>query len=133
MENKTSNFIKNEVLKLERNSFIIGMLFTVIGYVGITLWLNAIRATAQIWFVWVLIIIQFALYFSIFIKSFKLSKTCGLNNNFGVFLFTILAILGRVNDWELVVIPVLVLVMIIISIRNKNVSPERKHLISETK
>jgi hypothetical protein len=131
MENKASDFIKTEVLKLERSSFVFSILATAVGYAGITFWLNAIRATASLWFVWVLIVIQFALYFSIFIVSYQRSKVCGLNKNLGIIIFTAFAVLGRVNDWELLTIPLLVVSMLIISTRNKNVSDKGKSLLSE--
>lgn len=134
MENTTNNkahdIIKGEVLKFERNAFIFRIIATVVGYAGITFWLNSIRATASLWFVWVLIIIQFALYFSIFIASYRRAIICGLNKNIGLIIFT-LTILGRVNDWELVIIPLMVIIMLIVSARAKNVSDERKHLLPE--
>ncbi len=135
MENKKSNkaneFIKGEVLKLERNSFAVSIIVTVIGYTGITFWLNAIRATAPLWFVWVLIIVQFALYFSIFISSYRRAIVCGFNKNISLIIFTALAILGRVNDWEILVIPLTIIVMLIFSIKTKNVSDDKKHLLPE--
>lgn len=70
-ENKADRFIKGEILKLERNSFVVRVIAIIIGYAGITLWLNAIRATAPLWSIWVLIIVQFILYFSIFIASYR--------------------------------------------------------------
>ena len=124
MKNEDGNFVKSEMLKLERNFFFYRILAIVVGYIGITLWLNTIRATAPIWFVWVLIVSQFALYFSIFIAGYRRSKVYGLNKNFAIILFTVLAVLGRVNDWELLIIPVLVLIMLIYSSINKNVSKE---------
>ena len=135
MENKTNNkahdFIKGEVLLIERNSFIFRIIATAAGYAGITFWLNSIRATAPIWFVWVLIIIQFALYFSIFIASYRRATICGLNKNLGIVIFATLAILGRVNDWELAIIPLTIIIMLVVSARAKNVSDERKHLLPE--
>lgn len=116
---KAENFLKNEVLKIENRLFIGKLLGSAIGYMLITLWLNSIRATASLWFVWVLIIIQFALYFSIFITSYQRSKVFGLNKNLGFFAFVILAVLSRVNDWEIIVIPVTIIVMAVFSLMNK--------------
>lgn len=135
MENKINNkardFIKNEVLIIERNLFIFRILAIVVGYTGITLWLNAIRATTSIWFVWVLIVIQLTLYFLFFFSSLQRSKVCGLNKNLGMILFVALTVLGRVNDWELLIIPLLLVIMLIFSTKNKNVSDKRKYLLSE--
>ena len=129
--NKANDFIKGEVLKLERNWFIIRIIAIAIGYSAITFWLNAIRATAPLWFVWILIIVQFALYFLIFIASYKRAIVCSLDKNLGIIIFTVLAILGRVNDWELVIIPLTVVVMIVLSKKTKNVSDRGKTLLPE--
>ena len=129
MENKANGFIKNEVLKVENRLFFARMLGSTMGYALITMWLNSIRTTASLWFVWILIIIQFALYFWIFINGYQRSKVLGLNKNFALILFIILAVLGRVNDWELLVIPLLVVVMFIFSARNRKVSDEGESLL----
>ena len=135
MENKTNNkandFIKNEVLKIERNSFIFRIIATAIGYTGITFWLNAIRTTASLWFIWILIIIQFTLYFAIFIISYQRAVVCGINKGLGIIIFASLAILGRVNDWELIIIPLTVVVMLVVSSSAKKVSDKGKSLLIE--
>jgi hypothetical protein len=131
MENKAKNFLKDELLKMENRMFWGSILGSSIGYLLITLWLNSIRATASLWFVWVLIIIQFALYFSIFIAGYRRSVVCGLNKTLGLITFTALAILGRINDWELAIIPLVAIIMFIVSAMTKNVSEEKKHLLSE--
>ena len=128
---KGKEFIKNEILITENRLFIGKIITIVISYVGITLWLNAIRATTSVWFLWTLIIIQFTLYFSIFVSCYRRSKVCGLNKNIGIFIFGILTFLGRVEDWELLIIPLLVIIMIIFSIRNKNVSKERQYILND--
>lgn len=135
MENTTNNkahdFIKGEVLKIERSSFVFRIIATAVGYAGITFWLNSIRVTAPIWFVWILIIIQFVLYFSIFNLGYHRAIICGLNKNIGIIIFIALAILGRVNDWELVIIPLTIVIMLVVSARAKNVSEEMKHSLPE--
>lgn len=118
---KLHPFVKNEWLRMKKTEFVVNMLFVLMGYIGITFWLNSIRATANLWFVWVLIIIQFILYCLIFSTSYMRFKTCG-HKRFGIIPFIILAILGRVENWELVIIPLLVVSMLIISARNKNLS-----------
>ena len=134
-KNTTANdFIKNEVLKLENRMFWGRILGSAIGYLLITLWLNSIRTTASIWFVWVLIIIQFALYFSIFIAGLNRSKVMfGLSNTTALIIFIILAVLGRINDWELAVIPLLIVIMLFFSARNKKVSEKGKSVLPEHK
>lgn len=73
---------------------------------------------------WLLIIIQFTLYFSIFITSYFRSKVFGLNNNIALILFTALAVLGRVENWELIILPLLIVTMLVLSARNKKISTE---------
>jgi len=123
------NFLTNEMLKIENRMFWSKLLSSVIGYILITLWLNSIRATTSLWFVWVLIIIQFALYFSIFITGYQRSKVLGLNKTLAHVIFVVLAVLGRVNDWEIIVIPLLVIVMLIFSVRNKKVSEKGQSML----
>jgi len=131
METVTNNFIRNEILKQERNLFL-GKIFSfVIIYSIVTLWLNSIRATAPIWFVWLLIIIQFLFYFSIFIVSYRYSKVIGLNEIFAFILFIILAVFGRVNDWEIIIIPLLLITMLILALKNKKLSEKGNTLLSE--
>ncbi|MBU1089839.1 hypothetical protein KKF38_03545 [Patescibacteria group bacterium] len=127
--NKAGNFIKGEVLKSERNSFAVRIITIAVCYSGITFWLNSIRATASLWFVWILIIIQFTLYFSIFIAGYRRAIVCGMNKNISLIVFTALAILGRVNDWELAIIPLTVIIMLVASSKTKNISDENKHLL----
>lgn len=135
MENKpkitAENFLTNEVLKIENRMFWGKLIGSVVGYTLITLWLNSIRATSSLWFVWVLIIIQFALYFSIFITSYQRSKVFGLNKNLALVIFIILTVLGRVNDWEILVIPLLTIAMLIFSVRNKKVSENGQAMLPQ--
>jgi hypothetical protein len=133
VENKTKDFIKTEILKAERSLFLGKIISIFIGYVGITLWLNAIRAIASLWFVWVLIVIQFLLYFSIFFLNYTRALVIGLNKKLGFIFFVILAVLGRVNNWELFIIPLLLVVMFIFSAKNNNVSDEKKYLLKDIK
>lgn len=127
----SKEFIKNEILKLEKNGFTVNIILITLSYLLITLWLNNIRASAQLWFVWILIIIQFTLYFSIFIKSYKRAITCGLKQNTSLAIFIILAVLGRVNNWEILIIPLNILILLIFSIKTKNISDEHKSLIEK--
>jgi hypothetical protein len=124
------DFIDEEVLKIENRSFWFRILASSIGYLAITLWLNSIRTTASLWFVWILIIIQFSLYFSIFITGYTRSKVFGLNKNIAWILFSVLAVLGRVNNWELIIIPLLVITMLILSARNRKMSSKAQALFS---
>lgn len=126
-----SDFINNEMLKTENQLFWGRILGSSIGYLIITLWLNSILANASIWFVWTLIIIQLLLYFLIFFVSYQRSKVFGLNKNFAFGLFIVLAILGRVNDWELLIIPLLVIAMLVFSARNKKVSEKGQSMLVE--
>jgi hypothetical protein len=121
-EKIANDFIKNEYRKIENRLFLSRIIGYPVAYLLVTLWLNSIRETASLTFVWILIIIQFAFYFSIFITSYKRSNILGFNKNITSYIFIILTFLGRINNWELIVIPILVLVMIIISSKSINMS-----------
>lgn len=125
---KISEFAKNLIIKSENKIFIFSILMVVAGYVVITVWLNAIRAHTSLWFVWTLIIIQFILYFKIFVNSYRRYCVFGFDKKLGALIFTILAFLGRVNNLELWVIPLLLIVMIALSLRNNKISNEKNIL-----
>jgi hypothetical protein len=124
---RVSEFIKREILRGEKNLFIFRLFFFLAGYIGITLWLNAIRQNAALWFVWVLIIVQIFFYFSIFVACLMRAKQCGYRHAFWVFLA--LAVACRVNNWELMLIPAMVIIMLVLSWHNQKVSAERQHLL----
>jgi hypothetical protein len=130
MNSKGTEFVRKEILSLERNVFFGKTVANIIAYVLITLWLNSIRATAALWFVWVLIVIQLLLYFLIFSRSYQRAKVCGFKT-FAFPLFLILCVLGRVNDWEILVIPAMVIMMLIFSSKTKNIPDNMKHIINE--
>lgn len=136
MENETKNdandFIKGRVLIMQRNQFMFVVIATLVGYIGLTLVLNAIRATSPLWLLWGLIIIQFTLYFSFFTTSYRRAVVCGLSRGLGTIIFVALAVLGRVNDWELVVIPLTLIIMLVVSATSKNLSEQGKILMPES-
>ena len=124
---RVNEMIEREVLRTEKNIFIFKFVLVLAGYVGMTLWLNAIRQSAAIWFVWVLIALQFFLFISIFVVCSIRAKQCGHRYQW-FWLFPFL-VLSRVNNWELLVIPALVVAMLVLSERNQKVSAERQHLL----
>jgi hypothetical protein len=109
--------IKNEWLKLQRNTYTIKIFSNLAGYVAVTLWLNSIRATASLWLVWILIVAQLILYVLIFSISYLRLQECGLKR-LGLIVF-VLFILGRVENWEILAIPITIAFTLIISFRNK--------------
>lgn len=122
---KATEFIEIQKSQIERRLFAGKIITAVLAYVGISLWLDSIRATMPLWLLWVMIIIQFSLYFSIFITSYRRSRERGLNQKIAYVLFVALAILGRVNDWELLIIPAIVVVMLIVSTIDGKKRPEK--------
>ena len=124
---KITEMIKKEVLRAEKNFFIFKLFFAIAGYVGMTLWLNAIRQSAALWLVWFLIALQLLFYFSIFVTCLMRSKQCGHRHTF--LLFLALAVASRVNDWELLLIPAMAVTMLVLSERNQKVSDGRQHLL----
>ena len=124
---EVNEVIKREVLRTEKNIFIFKLFLVLAGYVGTTLWLNAIRQSAAIWFVWVLIAPQLFLFISIFVVCSMRAKQCGYR--YVWLIFILLACASRVDNWELVLIPVMAVTMLVLSERNQKVSAERQHLL----
>lgn len=121
---KFSNVVPTLILENERNVFAYKLIFRSISYLLISILLNSIRQSTSPWIVWTLIIIQFSLYFSIFILCYKRISVCGLNKNISIILFVALAIIGRIENFEVVLIPLIVVIMLIISSLNKKLSPD---------
>lgn len=106
--------------------FAVKLLVATFGYVGVTLWLNAIRQTAASSLVWVLIALQLLCFFAIFVVCWGRAQQCGFRHTW---LMIVPLILSRINDWEWVILPALVVIMLILSARNRHVSAEHQHLI----
>lgn len=124
--NEISNFVKTEMLRIKKVSFAVNIIIIVVGYFFITLWLNKIRAVAPSWLLWVLIITQLILYFLIFFVSYKRSKELGFNKDTGFIVFILLATMGRINDWEVLLIPLLVIVILMFPMIKKKISTGKK-------
>lgn len=73
---RANELITKEIVRGEKNVFIFRLLSTVISYVGITFWLNAIRQMASITFVWILIGIQIFLFLSTFVVCSLRLRQC---------------------------------------------------------
>lgn len=123
--NEVTEVITNEIIRGEKNLFTFRVIFTVIGYVGITFWLNAIRQTAAIWFVWLLIGVQIFLFLTIFVVCSLRLQQCRKPT----WWLLLPLVLSRINDWEIVAIPATIIVTLILSELNRNVSKEREHLV----
>ena len=123
--NHATKVITNEVLRTEKSIFIFRLLFTVVCYVGITFWINTIRQTASLWFVWLLIGIQIFLFCTIFVVCSLRLKQCRKH----AWWLLLPLILSRVENWEIVVIPATMIVTLILSQLNGNISKERQHLV----
>ncbi len=130
-QNETTNnkFLKNETLKHDHSWFLATLFYPLVGYIIVTLILNAIRVTAPLWIVWLLIIVQILLYISIFVINYRRAVVMGLNKYTSLGLFSLLAVLGRINDWELAVLPLIILIMFLLSRRNKKISKKSESLL----
>ncbi len=104
----------------KKNIFFVRMFLTVAGYVGITIWLNAVRQTVSAWLLWTLIALQLFLFLTIFVGSSLRLRQCRIP---GWWLWIPL-VLSRINDWEIVAIPATVIVMLVLSERNKRASQD---------
>ncbi|MDO6852110.1 hypothetical protein Q4599_00855 [Cellulophaga lytica] len=133
-KSEPSNVVKTLMLENERNVFSMKLIFRLIGYLLITILLNSIRQTSSLYIVWTLIIIQFLLYFSIFILCFNRSKVFGLNKNIAFIIFVLLAFLGRVESLEIIIFPLMAIIMLFLSYKNKKLSPAAEyHLLNNSK
>lgn len=127
--NRVTHVITNGILRGEKNLFIFRVIFTVIAYVGITFWLNAIRQTAAIWFVWLPIGIQISLFLTIFVVCSLRLRQCRKPT----WWLLLPLLLSRINNWEIVAIPATIIMTLILSELNMNVSKEREHLVPADK
>ncbi len=123
--NRAVEIITRKVLRAEKNLFILRMFLILSAYVGLTLWLNAVRQTVPTWLLWTLIAIQLFLFLTIFVVSSLRLRQCRIAS----WWLWVPFVLSRINDWEILAIPVWMIVMLIISERNRRVSQEREHLI----
>jgi hypothetical protein len=125
---RVHELLTNEVLRTEHRAFVFRFVLTIAAYVGTAFWLNSIRQTAALWFVWVLIVVQLFFFLTIFVVCSLHLRQCGFRH--GWWLPFIPLFLSRVENWEIVVIPALALFMIIFSARNRNVAPENQELLA---
>ena len=112
---------------MEHRAFVWRLVLTIAAYVSTTLWLNSIRQTAVLWFVWVLIVVQLFFFVTIFVVCSLRLKKCGFRHRWLLF---IPLFLSRIENWEVAVIPALALFMIILSARNRNVATENLELLA---
>ncbi|MFA5010192.1 MAG: hypothetical protein WC553_03115 [Patescibacteria group bacterium] len=114
IEESQSEFVKGYIADMNKRGFFLQILVITLAYAGITYWLNAIRADASLWLVWPLIIVQLGLYIAIFFESYKRAQELRVKWANWI-VFVVLGLLGRVNDWEIIVIPITVITMLILS------------------
>jgi len=104
------------LIKAEYGKMFAGkMVASAIGYLVVTLFLNWIRASASLWIVWPLILIQLGLYVSIFFSGCRFFTTLGINATLTLVVFVALAALGRVVylfAWEWVAIPLALAIVV---------------------
>jgi hypothetical protein len=132
MEGSSLSDIKNKFkqgqLRKEKGVFIIKTIVTVLIYYGLGQWLDAIRSTSS-WFVWVLAIAQILFYFSIFLISYRRLKECGYNKLSWIII--VLAFVGRVYTWDIIVILFLVVTMFIFTFINNTLSLKEQEFFKE--
>ena len=113
MEHDTP-FVARLHAQAERRIFAGQLLVATAGYAGTTVFLNAIRRTASLWIVWPLIAVQIILLCAIFLVSFSRARALGVRYPW---LVWVAFALTRVADWQLLVIPLHVVVMLAVSAR----------------
>ncbi len=105
------------LLQREKRVFIIKMLLAAGAYVGITLVLNAVRKEATTGLLWGSIFLQLLFYGYIFFVAAVRASECGYKVS--CWLAPVLAVLGRVEDFEVVVIPAVILASFAISAKGR--------------
>lgn len=96
---------------MQQNIFTVTVIGAILGYAGMTLWLNAIRQTAALPFLWGLIILQLLLFLSVFVICSIRLRQCGRHS----WWIWMPLLLSRVNDWEVFLIPATAAVVYILS------------------
>lgn len=115
------NALMQEILlPAKKRHFAAKLLWVVAWYIAISLLINAVHKDASTVFKVSLTLLAFFLYLYIF-------ALCGVRaseSRRGISLFIIfLGILGRVNDYELIIIPIVVLATLIISAKQRLPEP----------
>ena|ERR1035437_10191633 len=86
---------KRDKIRAEKGFFIVKTVITILIYIGLSSWLDSIRTTAPVWFVWILAITHIIFYFLIFLISYSRLKVCGYKKLSWIVL--VLFILGSVS------------------------------------
>jgi hypothetical protein len=120
--------LKAEILKMENAAFWGQIISLCVFYLITSLLLNYVRASAAPWVLWPLIAIQLLQYFFIFIRCYQRSIILGLNRAVAAALFLSVMVAGRVENWETVIIPVTVAMLLFFSAKSKNVSAEYQEM-----
>jgi TPR repeat protein len=124
--NRATEIVKREILRTEKNRYILNLFMVIAGYVGVTLWVNSVRQSASDWLLWTLVVIQLLLVLALFVVSSLRLRQCRMP---WWWLFIPL-VLTRINNLEYVVIAGTIILMAILSERNEYVSAERSHFTS---
>lgn len=121
---EVGSFVEKETVKIENRVFIGKLVTVALVYLFASILLSNFRDSAPIALVWILIGVQLLAYVGIFIMSYRRATEVGLDGMLAAIALVFLAIAGRSNDWEFVIIPLLLVVMIVLSARNKKLSRE---------
>ncbi len=123
--NRVTGLIAREILRTEKNLFTFRLLAVLASYAGVTYWLNSIRHSAALSVVWCMIGLQLFLYLTIFVVCSLRLRQCRRK---AWWIWGPL-ILSRVNDWEVLLIPLTAIITLILSETNSHISPNRQHLL----
>lgn len=124
--NRAAEVITREILRAEKNIFMLRVAVAAGSYLGISLWLNAIRQTVSAWVLWLLVGLQLFLFLTIFVICSLRMRQCQKPRWWLWFPL----LLSRINNWEVVAIPATIIVTLVLSERNKYVSQQREHLLA---
>jgi len=110
-----SSPMRSIMIDMEKSAFVFGMLLAVAAYIAIVLLLKAVLKDAAIEFAWLLQLSRIALYICIFWLAWNRANECAYQ---ATWLVWILGIAGRINDFEAIVMPIVVVGALIISAKH---------------
>lgn len=118
----TKEKFKVEILKIENRKFVKLIILNVLLYFLFSFFLNKVRASISLFILYPMIFIQFYMLFLVFKSCYNRMIDCGLNKYLSYITFILICATSRINNLEIIVIPIMIIITILISTFNKNLS-----------
>jgi hypothetical protein len=113
------NFLVLVLLEQERESFTFGLIAVLVGYVGVSFWFRSEPS----WILGTGMLILWGMFFQV---AFRRLVEMGVRY---AWLLAIPAVVSRINNWEIVILPVVAIGMLIASARTTHLSHRYDDLI----